>query len=234
MNLSPAATRTPLMKNPSLLQRSPYTTRQKSLLALLGTTYLAGIIGLLLPQTTALFQSLTPFNLALSAGILLYFHRHWNRSFILFCVLSFFTGYFAEVAGVATGLIFGSYSYGPTLGWQLLEVPLIIGLNWFMLIYSTGTICAPLQIPLVLKAMLASGLMVVLDLFIEPVAVAYDFWQWENGVIPWQNYAAWFLISFSLHLLFYLLPFQKSNRAAKYLYLLQLIFFIILCLFTIY
>lgn len=234
MNISPAASRTQRMKNPSLLQTSPYTTRQKGLLALLGAAYLAGIIGLLLPQTAGLFQALTPFNLLLSAGILLSFHSHWNRAFILFCILSFFTGYFAEVAGVATGLIFGSYSYGPTLGWQLLEVPLIIGLNWFMLIYSTGTICASLQIPLVLKALLASVLMVVLDLFIEPVAVAYDFWQWKDGLIPWQNYAAWFIISFGLHLLFYLLPFRKGNPAAKYLYLLQLIFFIILCLFTIY
>lgn len=234
MNLSPASSRNQRMKNPSLLHTSPYTIRQKGLLALLGATYLAGIVGLLLPQTTRLFQALTPFNLILSAGILLYFHRHWNRPFILFCILSFLTGYFAEVAGVATGLIFGSYYYGPTLGWQLLEVPLIIGLNWFMLIYSTGTICAQLKIPLVLKAMLASGLMVVLDLFIEPVAVAFDFWQWENDVIPWQNYAAWFIISVGLHLLFFLLPFQKGNRAAKFLYLLQLIFFVILCLFTIY
>lgn len=222
------------MKNLSLLHTSTYTVRQKGLLALLGATYLAGIFGLLLPATTALFQALTPFNLLLSAAILLSFHRDWNTPFILFCLGSFFTGYFAEVAGVATGLIFGSYSYGPTLGWQFLKVPLIIGLNWLMLVYSTGTICAHFQLPVFLKAMLASGLMVLLDIFIEPVAIAFDFWQWENGIIPWQNYGAWFMLSFCLHLLFYLLPFRKGNPAAKYLYLFQLVFFIILCLFTIY
>src|SRR5689334_23098853 len=36
----------------------------------------------------------------------------------------------AEVIGVATGAIFGAYSYGEVLGFKLLEVPLIIGLNW--------------------------------------------------------------------------------------------------------
>lgn len=222
------------MKELRLLSIAPCTGREKALLALLAATYLAGLIGLQLPLTASLFRALTPFNLLLSAAILFSFHRQWNRAFILFCGVCFLSGYFVEVAGVATGLIFGSYAYGPTLGWQLLEVPLIIGLNWLMLIYSTGSICAGLSLPLALKAALASGLMVLLDLFIEPVAMAYNFWQWENDLVPWQNYAAWFIISFSLHLLFFLLPFRKRNLAAKYLYGLQLIFFIILCLFTIY
>lgn len=217
-----------------LLQLNTYTSRQKALLSLLGATYVAGIIGLQLPATKLLFQALTPFNLLLSAIILFLFHREWSKAFLLFCGICFITGYFAEVAGVATGLIFGSYSYGPTLGWQLLEVPLIIGLNWLILIYSTGVICDKLSLHVAFKAIAASCLMVLLDFFIEPVAVAFDFWQWENSLIPWQNYAAWFAISFCLHLLFYLLPFPKQNRAAKYLYLLQLVFFIILCLFTIY
>lgn len=222
------------MKEQKITSIAPYSGREKALLALLTATYLAGIIGLLLPLSASLFQALTPFNLLLSAAILFSFHRQWNGAFMLFCGICLLSGYFVEVAGVATGLIFGSYAYGPTLGWQLLGVPLIIGLNWLMLIYSTGSICAGLSLPPVLKAGLASGLMVLLDIFIEPVAMAYSFWQWENNVVPWQNYAAWFIISFSLHLLFFLLPFRKKNPAAKYLYLLQLVFFIILCLFTIY
>ena len=209
-------------------------TRKKGFLALLAATYLAGIVGLLLPTTLPWFKALTPFNLILSAAILFSFHTHWNRPFLLFCVVSYLTGFFVEVAGVATGFIFGQYTYGPTLGFKVLEVPLIIGLNWLMLIYSTGSICSKIPAHPALKAFLASSLMVILDLFIEPVAVAYDFWNWEGGMIPLQNYVAWFTVSFALHLLFYLLPFRKLNPAAKYLYLLQLVFFIILCLFTIY
>lgn len=213
---------------------SSYTGRQKGLLLLLTTAYLAGIVGLQLSFTSSLFQALTPFNLLLSAAILFYFHKDWNRSFLLFSLLCFLAGYFVEVAGVATGAIFGEYSYGPTLGFQLWNVPLIIGLNWLMLIYSTGIIAAPLKMPLAFKAAIASSLMIVLDFFIEPVAITFKFWEWEQGFIPVQNYIAWFITSYLLHLMFYLLPFEKKNPAAKILYLLQLIFFIILCLFTIY
>ncbi len=209
-------------------------THKKELLGLLAATYIAGSIGLILPLTLPLFKALTPFNLILSAAILLAFHTQWNRAFITFCIISFFTGFFVEVAGVASGYIFGQYEYGPTLGFKILNVPLIIGLNWLMLTYSTGSICSRLAVHPVLKAVFAASLMVILDLFIEPVAIELDFWSWHNNIIPLQNYVAWFIISFLLHLLFFLLPFRKENPAAKYLYLLQLVFFIILCLFTVY
>lgn len=222
------------MKNTLMPLLSSYTSRQKGLLALLTAAYLAGIIGLQLPYSSPYFQALTPFNLLLSAGILFSFHKDWNRSFLLFCLICFLAGYFVEVAGVASGMIFGQYSYGPTLGYQLWDVPLIIGLNWLMLIYSTGVIAAPLPVALPLKALIASSLMLLLDFFIEPVAIAFNFWQWNQGYIPIQNYVAWFIISFFLHLLFYLLPFERRNPAAKILYLLQLVFFIILYLFIIY
>ena len=212
----------------------PYKNWQKGLLVLMAATYLAGLIGLQFSFTLPYFQALTPFNLLLSAAILLSFHTDWNRPFFLFCLISYLTGFFVEVAGVASGLIFGQYAYGATLGLKWWNVPLIIGLNWLMLIYCTGVICHNLRTHLVLKAALASGLMVLLDVFIEPVAIAFDFWSWDTPHIPIQNYIAWFVVSFFLHLLFFSLPFRKENPAAKFLYLFQLLFFIILYLFTIY
>ena len=103
-----------------------------------------------------------------------------------------------------------------------------------MLIYSTGIICNPLRLSPFAKAIVAASLMVVLDIFIEPVAVAFDFWSWEQQFIPIRNYMAWFIISYCLHLLFFSLSFRKKNPAAKILYLLQLVFFLILYLFTIH
>lgn len=222
------------MKSPAFLSTSSYKGWQKALLALLTAAYLAGIVGLQLPFSLPYFQALTPFNLLLSAGILFAFHTDWKSSFLLFCLLTFTFGFLIEVAGVASGQIFGQYVYGPTLGFQLWDVPLLIGLNWLMLIYSTGVICAGLRLPLWTKAALASCLMVLLDLLIEPVAIEYNFWTWESPDVPFQNYLAWFAISFCLHLLFFLLPFRKENPAAKILYLLQLVFFFILFLFIIY
>ena len=223
-----------MLNEPAIEGESRLNGRRKGLLGLMVATYFFGVLGLLLPFSSELFLLLTPVNLFLSAGILLHFHRHWNSAFIIFSVLCYLLGFFSEVAGVATGLLFGSYAYGPVLGFQLWNVPLLIGINWLMLIYSTGTLCANLPVPVAIKAFCASGLMVLLDLFIEPVAMAFNFWQWENDVVPLQNYIAWFIISFFLHLLFFLLPFRKGNPAAKILYLCQLVFFIILCLFTVY
>lgn len=200
----------------------------------MAATYFFGIIGLQLPFSLEYFKALTPLNLLLTAAILFAFHTHWNRAFGLFCGLTYLTGFFVEVAGVATGALFGQYAYGPTLGLKWWNVPLIIGLNWLVLIYVTGIITAQFSISKPVKALLASCLMVLLDIFIEPVAIAFDFWRWEGGQIPFRNYVAWFVISFILHLLFFYLPFRKENPAAKFLYLLQLVFFLILCLFTIY
>ena len=210
----------------------PTTPAKRFALGLMAASYAAGIIGLLLPQTQYLFQLLTPFHLLLTAGLLFWFHPHWNIKFVLFCLLAFAVGYGVEVAGVHTGVIFGQYWYGGAFGPKLLEVPLLIGLNWLVLVYVTGVICEPLKWPLPLKAAAAAVLMVGLDAFIEPISATYDFWYWANNEIPLQNFVAWFCTAWLLLLLFYLLPLQRRNFLALPLYIMQLIFFVSLLLFT--
>ena len=41
--------------------------------------------------------------------------------------------------------------------------------------------------------LLAAALATAFDFVLEPVAVRLDYWRWRDGVIPLQNYAAWFL-----------------------------------------
>lgn len=201
-------------------------------LALMVASYAAGLAGLLLPQTQQLFQLMTPFHLLLTAILLFGFHPDWNKPFVLFCLLAFAVGYGIEVAGVHTGAIFGQYWYGDAFGPKLFEVPLLIGLNWLVLVYVTGVICEPLPWPIVLKATVAALLMVGLDVLIEPISGAYDFWYWEGNNIPLQNFFAWFITAFGLLLLFYRLPFVRRNSLALPLFILQLIFFVSLLLFT--
>jgi uncharacterized membrane protein len=201
-------------------------------LALLAASYGAGIAGLLHPASRQLFQLLTPFHLVLTASLLFGFHADWTRAFGLFCLLAFGVGYGIEVAGVHTGAIFGEYWYGDAFGPKLLEVPLLIGLNWLVLVYATGVVCEPLRWPPFLKAALAAGLMVGLDVLIEPISATYDFWYWAGNTIPLQNFFAWFLTAYGLLLLFYHLPIARTNLLALPLYMLQLIFFVSLLLFT--
>lgn len=192
---------------------------------LLSSMYLAGGLGLQLPALREFFLPLVPFNLIVSAIVLFTFHTQWNRSFVVFGVLTFLVGFGVEVAGVHTGLIFGSYRYGATLGPQWLGVPWLIGLNWLTLIYCTGVISHRLKKAWWLQAALGAVLMVGLDIFIEPIAIQLDFWQWSQG-IPFQNYLAWLIVSFLLLSIFHTFKFNKANRMAFFLYLLQLLFFV--------
>ena len=75
-----------------------------------------------------------------------------------------------------------------------------------------------------LKSFLGAGMMLVIDLFIEPVAIELGFWSWTDNVIPVQNYLAWFAISFVYMIIFSQTSFS-SNRIAPIIYWMQLGFF---------
>lgn len=186
--------------------------------------YAVGIVGL---QTSSSdwFLAATPITLMLSLAALLWNHQEWNFSFGIVILACLLVGYFVEVAGVATGVIFGDYWYGATLGPRVLGVPLTIAVNWLLLVYCTGSIVAPTRWPGFVKAGISAALMTGLDVLIEPVAINFDFWQWKDGVIPWQNYLAWFVISYVLLLLFHYLKFNKQNRLGFGIFIIQVIFF---------
>lgn len=192
--------------------------------AILLIVHIAGIIGL---QTSYrdLFLGLTPINLLLSASLLFINHQQFNKNFILFAVITLLSGFFVEVAGVRTGAIFGSYWYEETLGWKVLNVPVVISVNWLMLVYSAGVISNKLNANIILKSATGAALLLILDLLIEQNAHNYKFWSWMDGKIPMQNYIAWFLVSFVLLLLFHSLKFKKENKLAPVLYIVQLLFF---------
>jgi uncharacterized membrane protein len=185
-----------------------------------------GFWGLMFSGKPAYFQALTPLNLLLTNALLFSFHRSWNLSFLLFALTVFGVGFFSEVVGVHTGLLFGSYTYGSALGYKVWEVPLLIGLNWLMLVYITGHISNYTNWPFVAKAILGAALMVLLDFFIEPVAMQFDFWDWNKSIVPVSNYIGWFVIALLLQLYFQKTAFKKHNLIAPYIYLVQILFFV--------
>lgn len=188
--------------------------------------YVAGIIGLQLPTLADYFKPLSPLTLISSLVVLLLYHTDWRPSFYIYAVLALFTGYFIEVAGVHTGLVFGKYAYGWGLGVKVWEVPPVIGINWLTLTYCCGSVCDQLRVSIYTKIIAAASLMVLLDVFIEPVAVALDFWSWFNQAVPLQNYVGWWLVSAALFSIWFILPFRKENRIAKWLLGFQFLFFI--------
>lgn len=189
---------------------------------------IVGILGLTYEKTHELFKALTPFNLAFYAIILFWFHRKYKKRFIIFAAVTFLAGFIIEVIGVNSGFPFGQYTYGPNLGIKLFNTPLMIGINWLMLIYTVGIMTAKLPVMKLLKAFLGAWLMLLMDFVMEPVAMELNLWQWQGGEIPVQNYVAWFVISFGLLLYFHLMRFRRSNKIAPILFVVLLLFFTIL------
>ncbi|MFT7267924.1 MAG: putative membrane protein [Candidatus Endobugula sp.] len=201
---------------------------QKVAFAFLIATHTAGAIGLLYEPTSALFQMLTPFNLLVTGALIFHFEEKKTTSYFIFIFLIAALGFFAEVLGVKTGVIFGEYTYGDTLGFKIFDVPLSIGLNWAILIYISGIVSNRIAKNTIVRSVIGALIMVVLDILIEPVAIEYDFWNWGAANIPMQNYFGWFILSLLLHGIFQKLKFEKNNTLALKLLIIQFIFFAVL------
>ena len=186
--------------------------------------YAVGILGL---QTASKdwFLAATPLTLAISSGLLVLNQRDWNRWTVVSLFTTAIAGFLIEVVGVHTGLIFGDYAYGTTLGWKLWDVPVVIGFNWLLLVWASGTLVSRLRLPRWGQAMVAATGMTVLDFLIEPVAMRLDFWQWVGASVPLRNYFGWWLTAFVLLLFFEALPFRKQNSVAGAVLVLQFAFF---------
>lgn len=162
--------------------------------------YAVGVVGHLVDQALPLVLFLTPGFLLLLGGMVLApaFAVHGWR-FARWVVAAYLFTFLVEAAGVSTGVIFGEYAYGPTLGWAWLGAPLIIGFNWVVTVNGAVAIArrvVPLEKGVGRKAgiLLIAGLLATaFDFAMEPVAMRLDYWQWADGVVPLRNYAAWFV-----------------------------------------
>ncbi len=170
---------------------------------------------------------LVPIQLIFTTLILLKYQKTWNLNLFIFIFSAFSIGFFSEVIGVNTGWLFGEYEYGEVLGIKFFETPLIIGLNWFLLSYLVGNVSQFLKANNLVKIFAGTFLMVLLDYFMEPVAMKHTFWAWKDGYIPLQNYLGWAGVSFLILLIFQYGNWQKENRIAPWVFLIMLAFFVV-------
>jgi len=187
--------------------------------------YFVGLVGISIPSLQGMYVKLTPFSLLISGLILLAFHEKWNLSFIIVIVLIFLFGFAIEAYGVYSGEIFGQYSYSTVLGWQLFNTPVIIGLNWLILVYCGYYLVSRFIRNPVFQVAAGGLLLVVFDLLLEPVAIETNMWSWNTGNPMFQNYLAWFAISVILMSLFPMFKVKLSNPVAGYLFLFMVMFF---------
>jgi putative membrane protein len=194
--------------------------------------YLIGLIGLTIPFTARYFIYIIPFSILINIFFVFYYNNDWDAGFIICSILIIVLGTIAEMAGVNTGMIFGSYSYsGSVLGPRLFGTPLIIGLNWYILIYCTFVLVNKFRIPVIVKILTGGVIMVIFDILLEPVAGSLNMWKWAGGEVPLQNYAAWFVLACLFLVIMYLGKANVKNVISIHLLIVQFIFFAGLNLF---
>ena len=192
--------------------------------------HVVGLLGFMKYIPIEGFEKLTPLNLLLSTFLMLCHYENFNKKSAIFFIIIFLWGYLIELIGVKTQLIFGTYNYGESLGIKLFDIPIIIGINWVIMVGCTAAIATLLPVSNFAKAIIASILMVALDLLIEPFAIKYDLWHWANETVPLQNYLGWFICGLFMQFLFFRLSIKKDNTVAVWLYFIQVFFFLILFL----
>src|SRR5437879_3350565 len=124
--------------------------------------HLIGLIGLGLPFTRTLFITLVPSHLLLMMAVIIFNYQKMGSRFLTFVLCLFILGYAAEWFGVNKQLLFGHYQYGATLGPKLSGVPLIIGLNWFLLTYSAGVLMQRSRLKSMFLRVMAGALLLTL------------------------------------------------------------------------
>lgn len=194
---------------------------------LLVVVHLVGGLGFaLVPQT---FTRLVPLHLSFCLAVWLFNQPRWSAVLASWFVLCGVLGFGAEVVGVQTSLLFGSYAYGRTLGPQLWGVPLMMAINWSLLTAIVADVSAEVSDArgwgTVGGAAAGAATLVVLDGVLEPFAVEYDLWQWTSSAVPIQNYVGWGLVSFALILPYHALKLRPHNPLSGWLLLLLAAFF---------
>jgi putative membrane protein len=191
-----------------------------------------GVFGIAGDKTREMFIMLTPLALIFSLAAIIAFHHPGNlkKEIIIFTAI-FSVSFLIEALGVNTGRVFGNYTYGEGLWIKLLKTPLLIGINWVLLIYCTAIISDGLSVPVFVKILISSALMVVYDIIMEQVAPEMKMWSFENGFVPVRNYIAWFILAALFQSLLKLAGIKIANRIAPFVFYVQVSFFLILAVY---
>jgi len=123
---------------------------------------------------------------------------------ILFFFSSIIISLLLEIIGTNKGLIFGKYSYEPSLcpGPMIRNVPILIAISWTGLIYMAlvctmmiidGAVVSTINVSHIL---LSALLVTILDFVLDPIAVDEGRWSWETPGkyygVPIKNFIGWF------------------------------------------
>jgi putative membrane protein len=144
------------------------------------------------------------------------------RAVIVLAAVTIVGGFAVEVLGVHTGVPFGRYEYGDSLGPSVAGVPLLIACAWTMLAWPAALAARRLARTFPGRVALGAWALAAWDLFLDPQMVADGHWHWLDpaphlpGVptVPLSDYLGWLIVSVvvSLALQFVLVDSDGDDR----------------------
>lgn len=190
--------------------------------------HVCGLLGILYGNRE-LFIAFSPINLFVSFALLFINQVELEKKNLIAGLTIFLIGMISEILGVQYGLVFGDYIYLNNLGFKILGVPIMIGVNWIILTYISGSVSNHIfQNNKKTAVLFGAILMVVLDLLIEPVAPELGFWAFNSKHAPLQNYIGWFIIGLVVQAIFHYNTDKKEITFSFHLLIVQLVFFTVL------
>jgi len=202
----------------------PNNTTSKISVFIIWLFHLCGMVGISYGNKE-FFLAFTPINLFISFVLLFVNQKQLESKELKSVFLIFFIGMISEMLGVNYGLIFGDYVYLDNLGVKILGVPVLIGVNWIILTFITGSLSSFIFKNKYVSILMGAILMIGLDLLIEPVAPLLGFWIFDLQKVPLQNYLGWFVIGMITQALFQFKIAEKELTFSTHLLIINAIFF---------
>lgn len=196
--------------------------------------HISGFLGMQ-TEAKAWFIDATPLNLLVCLAVVIWNHSYRDSTYWKAVIMTGLAGLMVEMIGVQTGAIFGTYRYGETLGPKLFGAPILIAVNW-ILVMEMGIAIGSRRpgVPAFLQILIAGTIPVLLDVLIEPAAIRMGWWTWADGEPPLQNYLGWWFTGLLFATVRYWMGAWSPNLMALILLGIQAAFFSLLLFFPVF
>ncbi|MGC9020596.1 MAG: carotenoid biosynthesis protein [Candidatus Methanodesulfokora sp.] len=162
-----------------------------------------------------------PADLALLMSFILsvLFMLPFSKKIVLLPFLGSSIGFLFEYIGVNYGYPFGGYSYLKLERFSLYGVPIPIIIAWGIYVY-TCYLASSYIIKGRGRIFVASLLMVLLDMAVDPVMVENGIWAWREGGIwfgiPLTNFFGWYTVSIMAFFLYSIFSREDLDKSLSW------------------
>jgi uncharacterized membrane protein len=140
---------------------------------------------------------------AFAAASISHAGRYYGKRGLACCGAAAAIGLLAEVIGTHTGVPFGHYRYGDSLGVHVAGVPVLVAFAWTMMAWPAALVARRLSGATASRILIGTWALASWDLFLDPQMVAARHWRWTTpsphlpGVdtVPLTNLVGWLAVS---------------------------------------